>query len=271
MNINKKLIVFAHIPKTGGTTIGDLLFKKFSNSELYAPRSSRGLLENIQFKNVDFQKLKAISSHSMVFGRELYGRRIRYITMLRSPVKRIMSFYMHVQRDSNHTLHSKASKLTLRNFVDGGFCPDTSNYQTRFISGVSSLEELNDKKNYNKIINNTDLEKAKQNLINDFDFVGIQEYFNQSYIWINKYLKFKTTGYKTRKETPSFQKKNIYFSEEDIAFIKKKNEIDQELYSFAVKLFREKYLKDIKPIELINLRIKNFFAKIPKNQFYNLK
>ena len=60
------------------------------------------------------------------------------------------------------------------------------------------------------------------------------------------------------------QKKNLYFSEEDIAFIEKKNEFDQELYSFAVKLFKEKYLKDIKTIELINLRIKNFFTKIPK-------
>ena len=190
MKNDKKLIIFVHNPKTGGTTIRDLFFKKFSNLELYAPRSSRGLLENIQFKNVDFEKLKAISSHSMVFGRELFGRRIRYITMLRSPFKRILSFYMHVQRDSNHTLHDKASTLTLRDFVDGGFCPDTSNYQTRLISGVSSLDELNDTKNYKRIINNTDLEKAKQNLINDFDFVGIQEYFNQSYIWINKYLKF---------------------------------------------------------------------------------
>jgi len=202
----------------------------------------------------------------MVFGRELFGRRIRYITMLRSPIKRILSFYLHVQRDSNHTFHGQASTLTLRDFVDGGFCPDTANYQTRLISGVSSLDELNDAENSKTIINNTDLEKAKQNLINDFDFVGIQEYFNQSYIWINKYLKFKMTGYKTRKKAPNLQKKNVYLSKEDIAFIEKKNEFDQELYSFAVKLFKEKYLKDIKPIELINLRIKRFFAKIPKSE-----
>lgn len=266
MDTNKKLIVFVHIPKTGGTTIGDLFFKKFSNLELYAPRSSKGLQENIEFKNVNFAKLKAISSHTMVFGGKLFGRTIRYITILRSPIKRILSFYMHVQRDSNHALHDKASTLSLRDFVDGGFCPDTSNYQTRLLSGVSSLEEINEENNYNKIINNADLKKAKHNLINDFDFVGIQEYFNQSYIWINKYLEFKITGYKTRKKTPSSQKKNIYISEEDVAFIEKKNEFDQELYSFAVKLFRDKYLKDIKPIELINLHIKRFFAKIPKSE-----
>ena len=69
------------------------------------------------------------------------------------------------------------------------------NHQTRLISGVNSLDDLYRGDYIYNELTYEDLERAKTNLAELFDFVGIQESFYYSYTGISNVLGFPFDWY----------------------------------------------------------------------------
>jgi FkbM family methyltransferase len=106
MTMMRPILIHIHIPKTAGSTLNAMI--------------SEGLGEHRQFvcaRDEDAEKLAAMSQTErdridFVFGHYNYGlhkfftRRICYISCLREPRQRILSFYRFVIANEEHPLHN---------------------------------------------------------------------------------------------------------------------------------------------------------------------
>ena len=152
-----------------------------------------------------------------------------YVTFLREPVARALSFYSYARSHSDHYLYQLLSeeRLGLRTLLERGTTAELFNLQTRMIAGESNLDRSLDR---------SALERAKQNLQTNFCFVGLTEEFDASLILLSRTFDWSF---------PFYVKKNVSQKKswpENIdaqthALLRQSNALDLELYEFAQKLF----------------------------------
>ena len=137
-------LIFIHIPKTAGTSIRSLL------QGLVTPRKSVYLypqgkaISKEEFKALPAERkaqIRVVMGHVMYGIHELLPQQVRYVTMLRDPVDRVVSLYHHIKRIPEHPLHQSVveKNLTLEEFVFSGRFLGADNEMVRHISGVRGL------------------------------------------------------------------------------------------------------------------------------------
>lgn len=236
MSNKNELILNIHILKTAGTTLRDLLDKEYGYDKSVLimlnkwKHNNRSLLRHIRHHA---KSCKVISGH---FGYNLWSpitkysvlkhlkihRPISYITMLRNPVDRKISEYFFLKKLFRNK-NTGITKLTLEEYVNSNI---RKNLQTNAIS--SGADNLN---------------IAKRNLTK-FKVVGITERFKESVLLLKKEFNWTSpaeyTYINANKNRPSLQD----IPPKIIKDIKRNNQLDMQLYRFALELF-EKRLRDL--------------------------
>jgi len=147
--VRQPLVLFLHIPKTGGTTLENMLCAESPGRVLcYEPGFC--LREPGLQSEMDAIAARATGEIRAVSGHFSYGlhhgvsRPCRYLTLLRDPVDRVISLYAHFFRwgDDRHGVRRR--RLTLAEFVTGTDCPDVENGQTRRLAGQVPGDEMLD-------------------------------------------------------------------------------------------------------------------------------
>ena len=233
--------VFVQIPKTAETTFNFILSREYGKKRnCWAPSNHVG---------AGFEFFNDLSDHkknkiNLVRGHMYYGihqfidRPVHYISFLRDPISRIFSYYYHMQREA--IVHSDKggdwyetarSGITLLDYIQQ--IPDKllDNDQVRRISGIDFP--------YNGC-KEEHLNIAKQRVLNNFKFIGVTEYFDESVLAIKNKLSWKKYPLYVNENV---NQKNIINHESDkntIQEIKLHNKYDQQLYDFANKLFNER-------------------------------
>jgi len=90
---NGKKIIFLHVPKAGGTTLTDVIVRNYPSEKIYTLAGTRQAM-------IDFMELPAdkINSYDCVQGHmgfgfhRLFESKVRYLTLLRDHVNRLISF-----------------------------------------------------------------------------------------------------------------------------------------------------------------------------------
>jgi len=155
---------------------------------------------------------------------------VKYITLLRDPIERIINLYEGIYKNKNHSLHKTVSKskMTLKDFVSSSLTKELSNYQTSLISGISF--DL-DKCNFN--IYNT----AIVNIKDHFCHVGIQAHLRKS---VEELTTFIGTPKGIKLELQKkVQPKKQEISNEVIDLIHERNIYDIILFNKQLIKFRE--------------------------------
>lgn len=248
---NEDIIFFLHLPKTAGTTLSDLLISKFEQSErlhIMPLRYDGPLLENVPYDVVKWSDYEAkmaepdtgFAPYKLVWGHIYYNpppfqaRNLRYITVLRDPIERYISNYLHNRRNDDNALHAIARELTLEEYIEHEHVQKvTSNNMVSYISNMKKGD--------------AGLEIAKRNL-EKLDVVGLTEYFEETvfllhyaFDWPLRYkIKFLNTN---RREM-----KYADIPAETIARIKELNKFDVALYDYGAELFHQSYLKMVKKL-----------------------
>ncbi len=157
-----------------------------------------------------------------------------YITILRDPIERVISYYHHVIRNPTHYLYEVVKdKLDLAAFADSQLTAEIDNGQTRLLAGPDFMWTIP----YGECTQ-TMLEKAKQNLRENFSVVGIADQFDQTLILLKLKFGWDDLFYTRANVTEGRpKKKNIPVSAKTI--IKQDNHLDIQLYQYGQELLNE--------------------------------
>jgi hypothetical protein len=209
------IIIFVHIPKTGGTTLCSIIEKQYRDyydiAQLKIPLSQ-------YLKKNDTKRLEVIRGHfSFGIHRLLPQDKHTYITILRDPIERVISAFYYIRRSKPHKLHNIVKNITLYEFVTNKrFDHQTLNKQTHMLAGKKDA----------------DLQEAKNNLKKYFSVVGITKRYEETLYVMGKKLEWKIDNYKKRKVTqnrPTVEE----IPKDVIKIIRNKNQKDMKLYQFA--------------------------------------
>ena len=228
----KTKLIFQHLPKCGGTTFNSILAQNYTTEETFSIKVINNIKLNtqdfIQLSSTEKEKIYLLKGH-MEFG--LHGNfasKVDYITFLRNPIERIISFYYYVKRKPNHSLFKTndfTQDITLHEFVTKINREDANNGQIRFISGLDDTEDKM-------------LERAIYNIDNHFSHVGLLERFDESILLLQKMYNWKKPYYEVSNKTQNRKSVNS-IKPETLQAIKELNNGDLILYNKMSKLFDE--------------------------------
>ncbi len=218
----KNKLIFLHIPKTAGTTFHNILDKQFLPENVFTIQviddTRLNIDEFISLPKSAREKVYLLKGH-MSFGLHKYMvGETKYITFLREPRERIISFYYYVLQNSNLELYTliKSNNWSLHDFVANVNMKELNNAQLKLISGIEANDEMM-------------LEKAIENIRTHFSFVGITEYFDESLKRLEKIYGWDISDYINHKVNDSRPKlKDI--DPKTIKLIEEKNRGDILFY-----------------------------------------
>ncbi len=246
----KRKVLFIHIPKTAGTTFKSILYRHFKEKEI-CPVWDEEILKEDLAGNI--KKYRLFHGH---FNYELipaFDEKPVLLTFLREPIARIRSHYYYekslpeVQANDLPIGAREVVYLAKNKDIETYLNHDsevlkhmTTNLQTRKIAASSNypLDQWSDDEWY---------EMASSHL-QQFDFVGILERFDESMQLFNAKFGIKDSDYEVKNNiTPIDQKIDIE-SMRQIKGLAPKINLDDKLYRLGCERFEK---------ELISYGIKN--------------
>ena len=229
MNIMKDLFIHLHIPKTGGTTLRDIIQRQYRSEKiLMIPKleESENILKEVSTSQIN--QLKLIQGHLKYGIHNHFHRRAKYFAIIRDPINRVLSTYYYVlsQKNNPQNLSTSNNQMTIYDFVQSGVNPFLINGQTQLISGKTGNID-------NPIIKSEELfSLAKENIANDFLFLGITEMFDETILILKNMLGWHMPYYSIANRTkkkPNYDAVNPTI----ISFIKEHNQLDIKLYNIT--------------------------------------
>lgn len=224
----KETLIFVHIPKAAGTTLAHLIEPEFEHDEIYVTNPVECEVDFHRLPQSEKADIRLVSGH-MSFGlHPTLSRPFAYVTMLRNPVKRVISHYFFEQREPLSSIRSlMEAGMTLAEFVHHQQRYKRDNLQTRVLADDWV------KRHGTRPCDEEMLEQAKDNLTEHFAVVGLAEQFAESYL-----LMANLFGWRPRL---SVRHNRMGGGGEvipagDIALITEHNQYDLQLYAFAKEL-----------------------------------
>ena len=137
MGFSPRPLIFLHVPKAGGTTLESIVKRQYKGGLVYRFTGARENTDAFRALPEDERARFDLLSGHVNFGiHASLPDPATYITMLRDPVDRVMSFYYFVKRKPNHYMweHGFHEQMTLREFLEQGKCIELDNFQTRILN-----------------------------------------------------------------------------------------------------------------------------------------
>lgn len=226
-------ILFLHIPKAGGTTLGEFVYNQCRSEDEtdeglvksgvfflaygFFKDSDSSVPENVQM-TLQRRDLQAVTGHFSFGIHEYINRPWTYITLLRNPLERVVSLYHYMKLEDKMSLEEFASEPPFK---------EVDNDQTRRIAGVNPKVGA---------LTTAHLEAAKENLRRHFAVVGITERMDETLVLLKRKLDWTKEIFSYPKNVNPHKPSTNQLSPENIKAILKRNELDFELYDYAAQL-----------------------------------
>lgn len=236
---DRATVIFLHVGKTAGATMRRALRREFRSSEvmeLKAPtvepdrlRRDGAVAYFASLPEAARARPRLIMGH-MTYGlHEYVPRPAAYVTLLREPIKLVLSQYHHVRRHEGHLLHEEAAAYPdLASYVRSGISLEMDNSQTRAFAGDTTTPFGGCTPQM--------LERAKANLESSFAVMGLTERFDESLVLMQRAFAWDRIRYVSVNIDPGRNRRDAP-SAEDLTFVKEQNALDLELYAWAAERF----------------------------------
>ncbi|WP_353150145.1 sulfotransferase family 2 domain-containing protein [Chryseobacterium sp.] len=245
--MNTKLpLIFLHFPRTGGYTFHDILKQCFSSENVYSIYGTKEGVVPKYYEDAFLQKseqekkmYKYIHGHAH-FGLHEFYNEYTYYTLLRNPIKRIISMYGVALKDKSHYLHDiiLQNKFTLSDLLYKDVTPEFNNGMTRMLgkrqNGICSEEMFN---------------QALYNFEHYFPVFGITERFLESVALMNIAYGSKVRFFHKQLNTKMTDLSHLMEDKDLIDLIMEKNKYDIKLYEYGVAKFEDLIHQNILKLE----------------------
>lgn len=224
-------VFFVHISKTAGTTAYRFIMEQFPPETVFIVPD-----ENHQSHFADtypdqYSNYRFFRQHASYDEFRFLPRKPIMITFLRNPIDRVISFYKHVRRVDDHYLHQRviSDRLSIEEFMN--LTPvETTNFETYSLLGFRAATYCSN--------HGERLEIAKMRL-REFDFFGIREYFDESMQLLCHLFQWEFKKYDSFFIAPA-NGPEFSLDAHEIEIVKERNQLDIELYQYAVKEFKKR-------------------------------
>ncbi|HHT9159161.1 MAG TPA: glycosyltransferase [Candidatus Brocadiaceae bacterium] len=240
-------LIFLHHPRTAGSTIYKILQEENNNELIHQyrwlglggrefsadPSAFAGWVPNIP--TGDLNKVGWITPGHLPFGlHEHIKRPYVYMTLFREPVDKIISeYYNNIKLKSGSGWYPWASKMSLKDYVING----CDGYNWHIENGQVKLTAAKLEVPYGTAGKEL-LEEAKKIIKEHIFIIGIQDLFDESIVFMSKVFGWKSPFY-TRQHIGGNHPPKDKLPQETIATILRYNQLDAELYDYAVDLFNQ--------------------------------
>lgn len=226
MQVENRLVILLHIPKTAGTSLRSVFQRQFAAHEFvyyYRAPSDTDMrrLEALDQEPPEVKRrYRGLSGHMPYGIHRQYPQESIYLTMLRAPVSQVLSHYHFIRRNPINRAHAEVSQLSLEDFVQTG---RGSNFQTRLLAGEAGEDYNNDPEL---------LERARQHLDTHFITPGTTERFDESLLIFQHELGWRFPYY-VRRMTNENSPARQGIDPATRALIEAQNQLDLALYAWA--------------------------------------
>ncbi|HWO75370.1 MAG TPA: sulfotransferase family 2 domain-containing protein [Bacillus sp. (in: firmicutes)] len=241
MTQSDEILIYLHLPKTGGTTFLSILEGNYSLDERI-PVYTEPNINHFQYVEAKIQEnTKCIYGHTLFGIHEALSLPATYMTFLRDPVERVISeYYFNFYKP--HVLNKKS--LVFKNLEEFVSHKDFCNLQSKYLFGRNSLPK-------------NAFDRIKQNIDQYFSVIGITELFDESVFLLKKQFGWNKIEY-TRKNVTASRPKKEYLQKSLLEKIIENNQLDLAVYHYAKYLLLTKLeeLDEYHKIELHDYKSK---------------
>ncbi len=221
-------IIFLHIPKTAGTSVRQIVKKEYPGRQcLFIYSHSPVFLASLQPR---MPEACAVYGHVSFGIHEILGVQGRYVTFLRDPVRRVISFFNHQARKRDSEFYHRIRKgLTLREMLRSGICHQVNNHMVRIISGHEGTDPVDDE---------AVLRRALSNIEQHFAMVGLVERLPASVALLGARLGFHRR-HRIPRRNVNLRPRSRRVDDATLADIQVYNRLDRMLYDYVQQRFEE--------------------------------
>lgn len=235
--MDRKLI-FVHIPKTGGTTLDQVLNREANGRVYWLSGGAREAMQRLsEMPSEQITQYDLFAGHLPWGLHSVLPTPCHYVTMLRHPVERLVSHYFHVHGEPEHRSYKQIVEggMSLLDFVTSDITLEVDNLQTRFVAGL----EANDATPLDGCSEEL-LSIAKQNIQDSFVGVGVQEWFDHSLLLLSDTLGWKHQPFYVSQRVNSSRPREREIDTEVRGAILARNQMDVQLHEWATGLVKSK-------------------------------
>jgi hypothetical protein len=225
-------VVFLHIPKTGGMSLHEVLLRESRGKPTFWIADPVKDLEWLTtFPEEERERWTLVEGHMYYGVHERLPRPCVYMTMLRDPVERVLSYYSHVQERPDHHLHQAARGLSIGECIRRGLTVEMDNFMVRALTRVE---------NANLPFGGVTQQLLREAMANlqRVKLLGLTERFSESLVYFGRELAWKGTDVPRVNVTRRRVRREEVGT--DVELVQEANRLDAELYRFAVELFEKR-------------------------------
>ncbi len=233
-------VAFFHVPKTGGLSLTAAMARQYPRDrikDLWLQKPET-ISEFLAMPQEERERLWAVTGHFSFGVHEHLAPHTRYITLLRDPVKRLLSEYRHLADTPEDwgVWQAPASAMkSVDHYVDYIIENNMANGQTRLISGYLQLE---DRPPLTPLPADAEA-RAISNLETHFAVVGLTERFDESLLMMKRVLGWRKSVHYMRRNVRAHLAAKHPVSETTLARIAAHTQIDTRVVQAGTHLFEQ--------------------------------
>ncbi len=241
--------IFVHMPKAGGSTLQEIMQRHYRPTATFdivgeSVASVESSVKRLrQMPASEREGIACLKGHVPFGIHRWLPRPPRYVTMLRDPVRRIVSDYFFALNTPGHVLFERMrrDRPSLKQFVILRDEQGLSDIYCRLLGGGVNWDRLGDSP---RTLPPDALRTAKENLERNFAVVGITEKFDESLLLAQSALGWSHLYYERANVTLD-KPAEVNVTGEVLDVIRSYNGRDIELYELARKLVDARLAEEV--------------------------